>query len=148
MESNTSVLLDLSAQAVQTVNQDPILGDTVLGSKFFNPGYLFNQIVEFFQQLFGTANSNSASALSFYHTMLFIFALFFLTIISYTVVRLFEIRKKERAHLKHEMDEYAHHHAEKENKLNETEAVPMKSEAENNRPISASEALNPETDLA
>jgi len=44
-----------------------------------------------------------------------------LTIISYTSIRIFEIRSKEKKHLEHEIEEYAHHQAEREKKLQEGE---------------------------
>ena len=46
-------------------------------------------------------------------------AAFFLTIILYTIFRLFEIRKKEHEHLHHEIAEYAHNQAEQEKHLHE-----------------------------
>jgi hypothetical protein len=48
-----------------------------------------------------------------------ILALFFMTIIGYSAVRVLEIRKKEHAHLHEEIHEYAHHQAEKEAKQKE-----------------------------
>ncbi len=104
---------------MDSFNQNPLLQDSVLGSKWFNPDFLFNQGVAFFQGLFGT--TNSAQLLSVYHTVLFLLALFFLTIISYCTVRIFEIRKKEHKHLEHEIAEYAHHQAEREKKKQEGE---------------------------
>jgi hypothetical protein len=44
---------------------------------------------------------------------------FFLTIICYTFVRLFEIRKKEREHLRQEIAEYARNQVEQEKRLRE-----------------------------
>jgi hypothetical protein len=41
-------------------------------------------------------------------------SIFFLFIIIYSFVRMFEIRKKEHEHLHHEVAEYAHKHAEEE----------------------------------
>jgi hypothetical protein len=48
-----------------------------------------------------------------------VFAIFFITIIFYTSVRLFEIRKKEHEHLHHEIVEYAQNQAEQEKRLRE-----------------------------
>lgn len=61
--------------------------------------------------------------MSVYHTIIFIFSLFFLTLISYCTIRIFEIRSKEDQYLEHEISEYAHHLAEKEKKSNLGEAV-------------------------
>lgn len=57
-------------------------------------------------------------------TILYIFATFFIFIICYCAVRLFEIRNKEEEHLKLEIEEYAHHHAEKEKRAKEEGARP------------------------
>jgi membrane protein implicated in regulation of membrane protease activity len=51
--------------------------------------------------------------------VLYVVATFFIFIICYTSVRMFEIRKKERKHLKKEIEEYAHHQAEKDKKAQE-----------------------------
>ena len=103
------------------VNPNPILSGTPLGSNWFNPDYLFNQGVTFFQHLFNFRTGTET--ISAFHTILFFLALFFLTIISYCTVRMFEIRKKERTHLQFEIDEYAHHQKEHEKKLQEGEGV-------------------------
>lgn len=105
------------------VTQNPIISDSFLGSKFFNPDYLFNQGVAFFQQLFIYFGNNGAQIIAIFNTILFFFALFFLMIIFYAAVRMFEIRKKEKKHLEHEIEEYAHHQREHERKLQEGEGV-------------------------
>ncbi|HEV7424486.1 MAG TPA: hypothetical protein VGO21_04860 [Candidatus Paceibacterota bacterium] len=91
------------------------------GSKWFDPDYLFNQGANFFHQLFHFGFT--PDTISFYHTILFFFGLFFLTMIAYCTVRMFEIRKKEHNHLKHEIEEYAHHQAEKEKKAQQGNEV-------------------------
>jgi hypothetical protein len=48
-----------------------------------------------------------------------ILCIFFLFLISYAAVRIFEIREKEHHHLKHEIYEYAHHHSEEAKKSKE-----------------------------
>lgn len=89
------------------------------GSKYFNPEYLFNQGYSFFQHLFSFSISNSSQAISFTKTILFLFATFFLIIICYAIVRMFEIRAKERQHLHHEIQKYARNKAEYEKRLRE-----------------------------
>ena len=103
------------------MNPNPILGDSVLGSKFFNPDYLFSEGNGFFQQLF--SYSINPQMISIYHTILLFLSLFFLSLVSYSLVRMFEIRKKETKHLEHEIAEYAHRQAEREKKLQEREGV-------------------------
>lgn len=104
-----------------TPSPNPILEDSVLGSKFFSLNYLFNQGYAFFYRLFLYLISDNFRNLAM--TVLFFLSMFFLTIISYCAVRLFEIRKKEKNHLQHEIEEYAHHQAEREKKLKEGEEV-------------------------
>ncbi len=105
------------------MNQNTILENTFLGSKWLNPDYLFNQGIAFFHNIFNIDVSNYAQILSVYHTILFVFSLFFLTIISYCTLRIFEIRNKEHKHLRHEIAEYAHHQAEREKKLRERDEI-------------------------
>jgi hypothetical protein len=100
-----------------------IFGDSILGSNWFNPDYLFNQAVAFFHNLFSLNISNGAQILSVFHTVLFILALFFLTLISYCTIRIFEIRSKERKYLRHEIAEYAHHQAERAKKISQGEEI-------------------------
>lgn len=107
---------------METSNNN-ILGDSVLGSQWFNPDYLFNQVASFFHNLSGFDPNNYASVISLYHTILFILSIFFLTLVSYCSVRIFEIRSKEREHVRYEIAEYAHHQAQKEKKLQHEEAV-------------------------
>lgn len=102
------------------MNQNSVLENSFLGSKWFNPDYLFNQGVTFFHQLFNY--SISAQVISVYHAILFFFSIFFLTLISYCTVRMFEIRSKEHKYLHHEIAEYAHHQIEREKKLQERES--------------------------
>jgi hypothetical protein len=104
------------------MNQNSLLDNTFLGSKWFNPDYLFNQSVAFFHSLSNISIGNSTQILSIYHTILLIFALFFLTLISYCTIRVFEIRHKEHNHLEHEIEEYAHKQKEYEKKLKEKES--------------------------
>lgn len=97
------------------MNPNPILENSFLGSKFFNPEYLFNQMVLFFNQLFiYVSQPQTADVLNF---LLSCLAIFFMTVIAYTAVRMLEIRAKEHKYLQHEIAEYAHHQAEREKKL-------------------------------
>jgi hypothetical protein len=47
-------------------------------------------------------------------------AAFFIGVIIYVIVRMFEIREKEHKHLHHEIEEYAHNQALKEEKMKES----------------------------
>jgi hypothetical protein len=102
---------------METVNQNPILQNTFLDSKYFDPTYLFNQGATFFHNLFSFVFNDQATI--FAKTILFFLAMFFLTIICYVFVRMLEIRAKEHKHLHHEIHEYALKKAEQEKKLSE-----------------------------
>ena len=97
--------------------------DSFLGSKWFNPDYLFNQGVLFFENLANSNFTNWGQLSAIYNSVLFFFALFFITLISYCAVRMLEIRAKEKKHLRHEIAEYAHHQAESEKKKKEVDGV-------------------------
>ena len=107
--------MDISMQ----VSQNPVFGNSFLNSKFFNPDYLFNRGLEFFREVFNFNVNNSADIIAVFHTLLFFLGIFFLTIISYTMVRMYEVRSKEHKHLHHEIEEYAHHQREREKKASQ-----------------------------
>ncbi|MFA5791428.1 MAG: hypothetical protein WC884_00080 [Candidatus Paceibacterota bacterium] len=98
-------------------NQNNLINDTFLGSKYFNPEYLFNQGAIHIKQFF--AYFTTEEAINLEKTILFFFAMFFLTVICYTFIRLLEIRAKEHKHLHHEIAEYAHNKTEQEKRLRE-----------------------------
>ena len=102
---------------MQPIAQPSYHTGTFLDSNYFNPGYLFNQGYAFFKQLFGYIFSTQA--IGIFKTIILLLSFFFITIICYTFVRLFEIRKKERVHLSHEIEEYAHNKKEYEKRLRE-----------------------------
>lgn len=94
-----------------------LLSGSLLDTKYFNPEYLFSQGTMYLRLFFSSIFS--AQVADIVKTILFFFSIFFLTIICYTFIRLLEIRKKEREHLKHEIAEYAHNQAEQEKRLRE-----------------------------
>ncbi len=100
-----------------TVPQNNPNTGTFLDSRYLDPGYLFNHLFPFFRDLWFFISSDNAIAVE--KTILVFFAIFFIAIICYTFVRLLEIRKKEHAHLHHEIHEYAHNKAEYEKHLHE-----------------------------
>jgi len=97
--------------------QNNILSNSFLDSRYFNPSYLFERGTfysrKFTDLVFTEHNLNLTK------TILFIFAMFFLTIICYVIVRMIEIRRKEHKHLHHEILEYAKNKAEQEKRLRE-----------------------------
>lgn len=112
--------------ATTALAQNPILRDTPLGSKFVDPDYLFDQgttLLRQFPESFGYIKDLSVTIVPIYHIALFFLALFFLILISYSTIRIFQIRKKEREHLKHEIAEYAHHQTEREKKMRAREEI-------------------------
>lgn len=101
---------------METFN-NPNLGEPLITLKYFDPDYLFNQGVFYIKKIFIFITSDQSIATG--KTLLFFLGIFFLTIIFYSIIRLFEIRKKEHAHLHHEIEEYAHNKAEYEKRLKE-----------------------------
>jgi len=97
--------------------ENNILEGTFLGSPYFNPEYLFSKGAEYVERFFLFFTSDQA--VSVWKTLFFFLAIFFLTVICYTTVRMFEIRAKEKKHLQHEIEEYAQNKAEYEKHLRE-----------------------------
>jgi len=89
--------------------------NTFLGSNFLNPDYWFAKEVSFFQGVFYFFFIGST-----FKIILAVLTIFFLAVLAYASVRMLEIRKKDHAHLHHEIAEYAHHMAEKTKKKEET----------------------------
>jgi hypothetical protein len=102
---------------METASQNNVLDNSFLNSDYLNPEYLFNQIVKFIKLFF--AFISSEQAVNIWKVVLFFFAVFFLAIICYSIIRLLEIRAKEKKHLRHEIEEYAHNKAEYEKRLRE-----------------------------
>lgn len=102
---------------METLNQNSLLEGTFLDLKYFNPGYLFDQGVLFIKQF--VVFMTSDQVISIEKTFLFFWTMFFLIIICYTTVRMFEIRAKELKHLQQKIDEYARNKAEQEKRLRE-----------------------------
>jgi hypothetical protein len=98
---------------LNTATQKPLFDPTYL-----NLEYIFSKILNFFRSIFGIysgeTGGSSSQGISFFQFLLYCAILFFIIIIIYCFVRLLEIRKKENEHLALEIEEYAHHHKEKE----------------------------------
>lgn len=109
--------METSTLLAQAGNQDTLLGGTFLDSSYFNPAYLFSKGAHYAVQFYYFITSDQAT--SAIQTLMFFLGIFFLTIICYAIVRIFEIRAKEHHHLHHEMEEYRHHKAEYEKHLRE-----------------------------
>lgn len=90
------------------LNNPPL--ESILGTKYLNADYLFDQLLKFFTFI------SHKETLTNLNNLLILLTLFFLTIIFYCAVRLFEIRRKEHHHLEQEIREYAHRQAEREKK--------------------------------
>ena len=98
-----------------TFNNNPLIENSFLGSDLLNPEYLFSKGVQFLGYIF------NAKILGGFYVFLSFLAILFIAIIIYTTIRMFEIRAKERAHLKHEIAEYTHNQALREKELQGTE---------------------------
>jgi len=97
--------------------QNSLIEGTFLDSKYLNPDYLFEQGFSAAKQIFPYVVSDQTFVII--KGILFFFAMFFMIIICYVIVRMLEIRAKEHRHLHHEIHEYAHNKAEQEKRLRE-----------------------------
>ena len=104
------------------------------GSKPFEPTYvnleyIFQKILDFFRGASwsgGTGGGEVSSAFSLWailKILLLIFAILFLAIIIYCIIRIFEIRKKEEEFTKNEISEYAHKQKEAEERISASEST-------------------------
>ncbi|MCX6755369.1 MAG: hypothetical protein NT068_02415 [Candidatus Nomurabacteria bacterium] len=103
----------------------PNIIDTVTSKPVFNPTYInleyvFNKIYEFFHAIYNAlfaANNTSTSSsqgVSNFQGILILFCIFFIIIIIYCTVRIFEIRKQEQEYMDNEFAVYAKKHEEKD----------------------------------
>ncbi len=103
-------------------NPNPIIGDSILGTKYLNPEYLFNNLIDSASYIFN--NFFTEKTLNGFYIALSFLSLFLIAVIIYTTIRMFEIRRKEHLHLQHEIAEYAHKQALKEGRT-EAETTEM-----------------------
>ena len=99
------------------LTQNKIFNDSFLGSQYLNPSYLFERGAFYWQKFSELALTQRNLNLT--KAVLFFFAMFFLTIICYVVIRMLEIRHKEHKHLHQEIKEYAKNKAEQDKRLRE-----------------------------
>lgn len=85
-------------------------GAAIFDSKILNPEYLFSGGSSVVMEIYKIVINGKTYALI--KTFLYFITIFFITIISYCAIRMLEIRKKEHAHLHHEIHEYAKRHGE------------------------------------
>ncbi|MCE9585331.1 hypothetical protein K8Q94_01785 [Candidatus Nomurabacteria bacterium] len=76
-------------------------------------GHIFNSLFSLFRKILDFIFSIYSNQT--FQIIFFILIVFFVSIITYCTIRLFEIRKKEHHHLHEEIEEYAHKQAEKLN---------------------------------
>jgi len=103
----------------QSLNLNTTSQKTLFDPTFLNLEYIFNQILNFFKNLFGEGIGVNIGIdfWGIFKFFLFFLALIFIIIIIYCIIRIFEIRKKEHEYLNHEIVEYAHKQVEKEKNL-------------------------------
>lgn len=104
-------------ETTQAINQGNILQGSFLDSQYFYPEYYISHIFVPIGKFLSFLVSPEGRGIE--NVIFSVFAVFFVTIILYTAVRMLEIRKKEHAHLHHEIEEYAHNQAEQEKRLRE-----------------------------
>ena len=89
--------------------QDPL---TAIDSTFLQ---FFNQVTDSLRNMIAP-DSPLAHAVRIFHILLFVMAVFFMFVIAYSLIRIFEVRKKEHHHLHEEIEEYRHKHAHDDDK--------------------------------
>lgn len=89
-------------------NTNPYIQDSFLGSKYFNLDFWGDKAVSVLSYIYN--NFFTKGALENIYTILSVFSLFFVAVIVYATIRMFEIREKEHRHMHHEVVEYAHKH--------------------------------------
>ena len=126
---------------------------------YLNVEYIFYNIYVFFHGIgswFSSSGGSSTGASdmssmgasraewfgSGFKLFLYLLLLFFITVLAYTTVRMFEIRKKEHEHLHHEIHEYAHKQKEKENSV----AKGIESVSQNQRWVSVLKNVSSDND--
>lgn len=95
-------------------NNNALFEGTFLTSQYYNPAFWFAKMESFFYSI--TSLLSSREVIHTYYFLLFVFGTFFTMLIMYCAVRLVELRRKEHAHLHHELEEYKHHQREREKK--------------------------------
>ncbi len=105
----------------QLLNTNIALEDPSFTYKVLDPGFWFDRIVILLRWLFNLIFNQTTGDLL--HGIAIFLTLFFIAIIAYSAVRMFEIRAKEHKHLQHEIAEYARRQKEREKKLQEGEGI-------------------------
>ena len=105
----------------QTINTNIKLADPSVKYKLLDPGYWFDNIVSFFRFIFEIIFSQAMGDLL--QIIFILLTIFFITLIAYCAVRMFEIRAKQHNHLHHEIAEYARRQQEKEKKRREEAGI-------------------------
>ena len=106
--------MDLS----QTVNTNSLPTNPFFDVLFAKANVFFTSLYKFVFNFFNPSYHIPFFGNSF-KLLLALLSTFFIFIICYTFIRMFEIRKKEHEYLHHEVAEYAHKHAEMEKEKQE-----------------------------
>jgi len=96
----------------ESLNLKDIADDKFFDIQLLNPDYLFRKGYNFLQDI--SPYIFRAENIDIFKIILGVLSVFFIIIISYATVRIFEVRVKEKKHLKHEIEEYTHRQAEQE----------------------------------
>lgn len=112
----------MDAQSPQLFNDGSIIPpDSVLGSQYLDPNYLFGKETDVAHNVWSFLTNNGVH--STYKTILFILSIFFVTIIFYSTIRMFEIRRKEHKHIHEEIEEYKRRRIAREKEAAEGDAI-------------------------
>jgi len=106
---------------VESAGADVVFQSPALEYEYLDPAFWFDRIWVFIKFVLNALFNPTMGDLL--QGIFYALAIFFITLICYCAVRMFEIRKKEHEHLHHEIQEYAHHQKEKERKAKEAQGV-------------------------
>lgn len=101
---------------LDTLGSNPSLPPEAIipNPKYFDVNFLLDKIVQFFTfsgSVEFTKVLNDSKILSFIYILFAILSTFLIFVITYSIVRIFEIRKREHHHIEEEIHEYIHKHA-------------------------------------
>jgi hypothetical protein len=110
-------------EIVDSINTTFYSPDTAINSELLNPDYLIGKTTEF-SNFFRSIDLPLVG--NIINIIFFICAVVFLFIISYSAIRILEVRKKEKEYLQSKIEEYNNNHSEKEKRESEKNISPQR----------------------
>lgn len=99
---------------LDTLNSNTPPDTIILNPKYLNFDFIVNKIIGMFDFMGSTDFThalNSSKVLNVIYILFSIFSTFLIFVITYSVIRIFEVRKREHHHLEEEIHEYIEKHS-------------------------------------